>query len=217
MTTTLAGKEPQAPSAETSWMCAFAAALPMCPPLAVTIMSAVDDGHVKLIENAPLASVVTLLPTWACDVPVDQTATVAPTMGCVPLRTVPVIVGGPPPPLEEDPPEDEELPPLLEEVLPPDEELLDEVLPPDEELLDDVLPPEEVLPPDDELPLLDEVLPPDDELPDEELPEDVLPPDEVPPELPPPPPPPPPPQAARTSVETNVKALKSVETLRDTG
>jgi hypothetical protein len=39
----------------------------------------------------------------------------------------------------------------------------------------------------------------------------------VPPELPPPPPPPPPPQAARTSVETNVKALKSVETLRDTG
>jgi hypothetical protein len=175
-------------------------------------------GQVNTSENFPLASVTALagppsvVPSCVAVVPVVQALTVAPTMGVLPDRTVPVMVGGvTTPPLLDDEPLEDELP-LLEDDDPPDELLEEVVPPPEDELLDDVVPPDELLlEEDEELPedelLLDEDEPPDDEL---LLDEDPLGGGE-------PPPPPPPPHAARVSVEMTVsdvnRALSCTGTL----
>lgn len=171
MTTMLAGRLPQAPSAEVSWMAELAAAAPTTPPLAVTYISAVDEGQLKLSTNAPPAVVVALAPTWVAVVPLAQRVTVAPTMGVGPLSAVPLKVLAVGPPLEDDePPEEEPLEEELEVPPPEDEELLLEDVPPpldeEDELDDEPLDEELEDPPllDDEEELLLEV-PPDEELP----------------------------------------------------
>lgn len=162
LTTTLAGRLPQAPSAEVSWSAALAAAAPTWPLLAVTYMSVPAAGQLKLSTKAPPAVVVALAPTWVAVVPLDQRVTVAPTTGVAPLIAVPlkVLVVGPP--LEdEEPPEEEPLEEELEVPPPEDDELLEEEDEPLEEELDEDPPlledeEDELLledPPDEELPL----------------------------------------------------------------
>jgi hypothetical protein len=187
---TIAGIEAQVPIAVPKAMCAFAPA-PALPPVADTYIKGAGVGQLKLAEKAPLASVVTLVPTWvAVVVPLAQSVTVAPTMACEePSMTVPATVLAPvgvPPDEEEVPPEEDEL--LLELVLPEDE------------LLDDVEPEEELLVLPEELPE-DELL----EEPLEEPLEELVPPGAV-PEVAGAPPPPPPPHAAKVRVAATVNA-----------
>jgi hypothetical protein len=186
-----AGKVPHAPSAETSWMCEFAAAPPTWPPLAATYIRVFVAGQLKLSENLPLASVDTLVPTWAAVAPVDQTLSVAPTIAVEPARTVPLSAVEPVVPPDEEPPEDE----LLLEV-PPEDEL-------EEELLEEVPLLEEEVPPlldDDEL--LELLLPllleeeDEDEEEEEETGGGAA------------PPPPPPPHATNVTETANVIDLK---------
>src|ERR1700690_3208885 len=159
---TMAGIEAQVPSAVPKAMCPLRPA-PALPPMAVTYINGAGLGQLKFAEKAPLASVVTLVPTWvAVVVPLAQSVTVAPTMACdEPSMTVPATVfapGGVVPPDEEEAPLDEL---LLLEVVPPEEELLLEVVPPEEELLLDEVEPEEeelLVPPDELLVPPDELL-----------------------------------------------------------
>jgi hypothetical protein len=147
-------------------------------------------GQSKFAEKAPLASVVTLVPTWVAVVVLAQSVTVAPTMAWdEPSMTVPATVFAPVgvPPDEEEAPLDEL---LLLEVVPPEEELLLEEVEPEEELL---VPPEELL----EEELLEAPL--DDPL------DELVPPGAV-PEVAGAPPPPPPPHATKVSVAATVNA-----------
>jgi hypothetical protein len=215
---TMAGIEAQVPSAVPKAMCALRPA-PALPPVAVTYINGAGLGQLKFAENAPLASVVTLVPTWvAVVVPLAQSVTVAPTMACdEPSMTVPATVfapGGVVPPDEEEAPLDELLlldvvPPeeeLLLDVVPPEEELLLEVVPPEEELLLDEVDPEEELlvPPEELLVLPEELLVPPEELLEEPL--DELVPLGVVPAVAGAPPPPPPPHATKVSAAATVNA-----------
>jgi hypothetical protein len=164
--------------------------VPTCPPPAVTNISVPAAGQLKLKEKCPLASVVTLVPTWVAVVPVDQSETVAPTMGAVaPVMTLPVNAFVPTPPLEEDvPPDDEE---LLEDEVPP---LEDELLLEDAPLLLEDAP---LLLEDAPL-LLDDAPPEDEEAAGA------------------PPPPPPPPHAISAKVAITVRDLPIKAMDRDT-